>query len=190
MSLNIKIAYPQIGVDTYFGSFNMRTKGADLSIKQHSADMNMSTPTIHAEIDQRESFNDIGLNDNKELDKRFAGKSLAKIQQHIKKKSNEGDMMARIDKYGTKLIPHFAKEDMKDYEKELNVDCVPKNPPNIKFVGGGLKSNFQIGGMSLYAQQNSPLIDVESAHVDVYLLKKGDIDIQVIERGSKVDIKV
>ena len=54
MSLDITINYPQIGIDTYFGSFNMKVSRADIRLKQFMADLYISTPSLHVEIDQRE----------------------------------------------------------------------------------------------------------------------------------------
>lgn len=189
MSLNITINYPKIGIDIYFGSFNIKVSRADIRLKQFPADLYIFTPLLHIEIDMREPLNDIGLKDIRALDKDFAEKSLEIIHEQISEKSRQGDMMARIDKYGTDLIPYFARENTKDTGKELNVDCAPKSPPKIRFLGGGLRSHFQIGGVKLDAESSPPKIDAEPADVKVYLLEKGGIKVKVHNSHSVIDIK-
>lgn len=190
MPLDITINYPKIGIDTYFGSFNIKNGGSHIQLKQIPADLYISAPSVHVEIDQREPLNDIGLKDRRALDKDFVEKSLAIIQEYTNVKSRQGDMMARIDKYGTDLIPYFARENAKDTEKELNVDCAPKSPPEVKFLGGGLKGYSQTGGVKLVVESSPPKIYAAPADVKVYLLEKGSIKVKVRNSDSMIDIKV
>lgn len=192
MKLNISIQFAGIGMNTYAGDILIKNRSADFNLKQIPARQHVSAPPVLVEIDMDKTFDDLDLKCHSSLKDEISIKSLENVLQYIGRLSRYGDELARIDKHGHEIISELAFEQSKRGPADINVKCVPQNPPEIHFRGGGAEIQTELGGVELMTKPNSPSIHIRAADVKVYLRQNHDVKVSVIKEPSenRIDLKV
>jgi hypothetical protein len=192
MELNISIQFARIGMDTYAGDVLIKNRPADFKLEQIPAQQHISAPPMLVEIDMDKIFDDLGLKRPDSFKNEVSIKSREGALQYISRLSRYGDELARIDKFGPEIISKLALEQLRGNPADINVECVPRNPPEMHFKGGGVEIQTESGGVKLMTKPNFPSIHIKAADVMVYLRQNHYVKVSVIKGPSenRIDLKV
>jgi hypothetical protein len=159
---------------------NLRIRSPRMDIHSAGPQVHIETEDILVQIDSQDAWADLGYKRLPEWKRDIRDTAKEEVLETIKLMAQTGDMIADIHE-GVKIGPLVADQAWPQ-PKEINVDCLPKNPLDIDFFGGQ-KISWIMG------EVNVKLI---AGEIDYYY-KPGRVDIQaqVAYRSEpKVDLRI
>lgn len=184
LRLEIEIHHAQLGLV-------IRRPQTELTIPKPSANVETEPPAVHVEIDfprvdidSREAFGDIGLKYNVPLEREQARRAREKGLEAIGRIAELGDALAAIE-YGERVAELAAERAWPEDERVLNIDVLPKHPPEV-YVSGGLDIWATWGYITTNWKSEWIRLDLRWGTVRSYLRQEPSIEIRTV--GNRVSL--
>lgn len=182
--LNIRTRQPQIGMETQFGKFDVKTPPIGLEISNSAVEVEIHTTPDVLEIDQYPSRASCGLLSTADTIAQTAKQAEQKASEGIARRSREGSAFLKTAKTKN-LIAKQAGADLREMP-EMKIQLCQVTPPTIKYTQGELKVKVNIKPTSLKTNDQSVTIDYAPSKVNVYLRQEANVRMWVSE--DKYDI--
>ncbi|MGN8647381.1 DUF6470 family protein [Gracilibacillus sp. HCP3S3_G5_1] len=182
-----------IGIRTIDAQLDIEQGPAKQTISQPPADLNIKTKPGKLTIDQSKALADVGIIPTEESVKKMANEAMQKAIEGSKKRSQQGDMLMKIENGGNPLA-QIAKQNGQWPKYQFNIGWIPS--------GDAVKFNYQPAEVIIEARANKPIIHVEPTSnqfhyqrggIEVYLEQENwiDIDFENIKFvGNNFEIEV
>lgn len=184
LRLEIEIEHAQLGLD-------IRLPQTKLTIPKPSANVETEPPAVYIDIrlprviiDAREAFGDIGLKQHLPLGRDRAQRAREEGLRAIASMAELGDALAAIEE-GVRVAELVAERAWIEEERVLNIDAIPKHPPEV-YVFGGLDISAKWGYITTKWENRWIGLDLRWGAVRSYLRQEPSIDIRVV--GSRVSL--
>lgn len=184
--------FPQLKIEQQFARISLEIKKPDLKVEQGKAHLQMKkkmadliirADNVEINVDNYPSNYDLGYKNTMDLGREIAGKGREVYLQYVKRSSNNGDRLMRIE--GNTSISDIAVEENFSEEKELNLKW--KRGPEIDVKKAKLEIDYKPGKMVFSSQLGQTNVDLNWGKVNISLRQYPYIDIQVI--GGELNIK-
>lgn len=186
LRLEIDIEHAQLGLV-------IRRPKTTLSIPKPSANVETEPPAVYVEIDfprvdidSREAFGDIGLKQHLPLGRDQARRAREKGLDAIARIAVDGDALAAIE-HGVRVAEIAAMRAWPEDDRVLNVDAIPKTPPQVT-VEGGLDIAAKWGYAKTNWRNEWIGVHLDWGNVRTYLRREPNIEIQAV--GNRFSILV
>ncbi len=179
MGLKINMQFAMLGIHRTDALISIENRLPEMEIesKLTRADIDIEYPKVS--IDQKDCLSEIGQKPLDRFAKSIAQRSQAEGQKAIVHIAQKGDTLARVDK-NPGAISYMAKKEAQD-KRDHNIDAVPKSRPRISFEGG-IEVNWRTGDVKIEVSGKKPRILATRGKIEVYLIKKPQIDMEYTRR--------
>ncbi len=183
LQLKINQYFGRIGINHVPSQLEISCQRAAMEIQQELGQIELKRVPPAVKIDLKEAFGDLGMRKPDQAAQKATQDAWRTYYRGLARVVQEGDRLSRIERGGHPLID-ILRENF-NQQKELNVTAAPKARPKIEMVGGELYYHYHPGGVSIEVQPQPPEIRYHPGKVDIYLLQKPRLEIEVI--GVNVD---
>ena len=101
--------------------------------------------------------------------------------------SRDGDFLGKLELGGNR-IAQLSKNKMREEIPEVNVDLLPKSKPQIDAETSPVRVKIKEIDVKVENNFVFPKAKIEPDKVRIYLARKGEIDIKLVEH--QIDIKI
>ncbi|WP_100405457.1 DUF6470 family protein [Bacillus solitudinis] len=161
--LDIQSNDAYIGLRSQRPGPQIRQHQADLQIRQQHSSIEISTTASKLYIDQTEAFADANLKSPLRMANEFWAKSESHVAQHIAKRSQQGEMMKKIEN-GFGAFAQIAKANSEKPMKQVVLGSMPKSAFHVKF-------DYQPAEVKVHAPTKQPEITVNRRDPDIQIPK-------------------
>ncbi|NLY29766.1 MAG: hypothetical protein GX047_03960 [Firmicutes bacterium] len=183
LQLRINQYFGRIGINHVPSKLEISCPMADMEIHQELGQMEIERVPPAVKIDLKEAFGDLGMKKPDQMAQEATRDAWQTYHQGLDRVVAEGDRLSRIELGGRPLMD-ILRENF-NQQKELNMTAAPKARPRIEMVGGDFSCRYHRGGVSIDVEPQPPEIRYYPGKVEVYLLQKPRLEIEVI--GVNVD---
>ncbi|NLA59053.1 MAG: hypothetical protein GX855_09170 [Firmicutes bacterium] len=183
LQLRLNQYFGRIGIDHVPSKLEISCPMAVMEIRQELGQMEMERVPPAVKIDLKEALGDLGMKKPDQLAQKVTMDAWQTYHRGIDRVVAEGDRLSRIELGGRPLMD-ILRENF-NQQKELNMTAAPKARPTIEMVGGDFSYRYNLGGVSIDVEPQPPEIRYYPGKVEVYLLQKPRLEIEVI--GVNVD---
>ncbi|QTL96930.1 hypothetical protein GM661_02535 [Iocasia frigidifontis] len=192
--LKINFTRAQIGMKWIRGSMEIEQNIPQLDIDygnsrpyQVVGDMEISNPPAEMEIDYTKPLEDLGYRKLYSLINFMSNKAKEKALEGIKEDSRDGDYLGKLELGGNR-IAQLARSKLLEEKQEVNVELLPKHPPDIKVKTYPVKVTVDPADIDVESNFAFPKAKIRPDRVKIYLAQKAKLDIELVEH--QVNIKV
>lgn len=181
LQLQINHTWPQIGINRTPGRFEMQSPGytLDMSITQAKLEMKSTPPKIT--IDQSQCFSEAGLKGNAELSAENASYSRSEMLKSIGRIADQGNQLANIPDAVNAIPDQGYYNAFEQFDKEFNMDTIPKSRPKIDVIEGTLDIQVIEGTVSNNSIPQKTSLQYQRGAVEVYLKQRPSLDVRFVD---------
>lgn len=186
-NLDIQFGFGSIGIDTYKGfidptmhvqeGFDMKTQSPEFSVA--------NTFPIVEDIDCSHCRSDMGYPQPFVASSMWRDEAKQYVIEYIGSKAAGGDALGAIEK-GISIGDIVESESFPE-SPEINVDVVPKTPPQITFRYGEIKSDLSRGSVKVDVSDKPVTMEYERARISINMKKNPYITIKAVPKGENID---
>lgn len=193
---------PQIDINYKMARIGMKWEKGSMEIQQNTprieldysnshpyqivGDMKISNPPPEMEISYKKCLEDLGYRRLLSLVRFMVSEGKKKTLEAIQESVQDGDYLGKLELGGNR-IARLARSKLREKEKELNIDSLPKQPPDIKVKTGQVQVTMDLADVNVKNYSSFPKIDIKPDRVKIYLAQKGEVEIELVEH--KIDLK-
>lgn len=192
--LEISFTMAQIGMKWTRGSMEIEQNIPQLDIDygngrpyQLVGNMEISSPPAEMEIDYTKALEDLGCRKLRSLISFMDNQAKEKTLEVIKEDSWDGNYLGKLELGGNR-IAQLARSKLLEEEQEVNVELLPKHPPDIKVKAYPVKVTVDPADIDVKSNFVFPKAKIRPDQVEIYLAQKGELDIELVEH--QIDMKV
>ncbi|MTI59264.1 MAG: hypothetical protein FH762_04600 [Firmicutes bacterium] len=192
--LEISFTMAQIDMKWTKGSMKIEQNTPQLDIDygnsrpyQVVGDMEISNPPAEMDIDYTKVLEDLGYRKLHSLINFMDNQAKEKTIEAIKEDSQDGDYLGKLELGGNR-IAQLARTKLLEEEHEVNVELLPKQPAEINIKTNPVKVTVKPADIDVETNFVFPKAKIQPDQVEIYLAKKGELDIKLVEH--QIDMKV
>lgn len=192
--LDINFSMGQIGTKWQKGSMELKQNIPQLELEyggskpyQIVADMDISNPSAELDIDISKPLAELGFRKINSLINFMESKSKKKTLEGLQELSQDGDYLGKLELGGNR-IAQLSKTKMEADIPEINVELLPKNPPDINVKINPVKVDIKENNIKVKNNFTFPKAEIKPDQLKIYLAQKGELDIKL--KNHRVDMKV
>lgn len=150
-------------------------------------DMEIDSPPPKIEIDSSKPLEELGFYRIHALINHLQNKGREKVLEGIEEMSRDGDFLGKLELGGNR-IAQLSKNKMREEIPEVNVDLLPKSKPQIDAETSPVRVKIKEIDVKVENNFVFPKAKIEPDKVRIYLARKGELDIKLVEH--QIDIKI
>jgi len=194
---------PQLDISYQLAQIDMTIKKGSMEIKQNTpmidldygnsrphqivGEMEISNPPAEMEIDYKKCLEDLGYRKLHSLIRFMGNDGKKKTIGVIRESVRDGDYLGKLELGGNR-IAKLAKSKLLEKGKEVNIELIPKQPPDINVKTGQVQVNMNLADINVKNYSSFPKAEIQPDKLKIYLAQKGELDIELVEH--KIDVKV
>ena len=182
--LEISQTWGRLALQQHPAQLEIRTSLPQVAVRQEPAQLRVSSEAVQVEIDLTKAHADMGLKPPELFQGEQADVGWIKSTEGIARWARNGDRMAQSLGTGANILAEMGKEAMAP-APEVNVDAVPKHPPEISF-SGDIWVDFTDPQLEVTASTQAPQITYTPGTVQLEVDPRPEIEIEVV--GRFIDI--
>ncbi|GAB6100038.1 hypothetical protein JCM16358_19170 [Halanaerocella petrolearia] len=182
MRLEIHQQFAKTGLQIKSPQMKIDQKPDQFELQQVPGQLKINSKPAQVKIDMNKARADLNYRNHKLYGKKIVQEARQTALKGIKRRSQEGDQLAAIEKNNKPLIAQ-AKKSLKDKKKEIGLKW--KRGAEIKVKPGKQKIKYEspdLDGIKLDVESSWPETDLKWGKVETYLKQKAKLDTQVIDR--------
>jgi len=150
-------------------------------------DMEIDSPPAGFSIDNSKPLEELGFHKIHSLINHLKNQGREKVIEGIAETSRDGDFLGKLELGGNR-IAQLSKNKMREEIPEVNVDLLPKSKPQIDAETSPVRVKIKEIDVKVENNFVFPKAKIEPDKVRIYLARKGEIDIKLVEH--QIDIKI
>lgn len=150
-------------------------------------DMEIDSPPPKIEIDSSKPLEELGFYRIHALINHLKNEGRGKVIEGIVETSRDGDFLGKLELGGNR-IAQLSKNKMREEIPEVNVDLLPKSKPQIDAETSPVRVKIKEIDVKVENNFVFPKAKIEPDKVRIYLARKGELDIKLVEH--QIDIKI
>ena len=150
-------------------------------------DMEISSPPAKLSIDYSKPLEELGFYRIHALINHLKNEGRGKVIEGIVETSRDGDFLGKLELGGNR-IAQLSKNKMREEIPEVNVDLLPKSKPQIDAETSPVRVKIKEIDVKVENNFVFPKAKIEPDKVRIYLARKGELDIKLVEH--QIDIKI
>lgn len=150
-------------------------------------DMEIDSPSPKIEIDSSKPLEELGFYRIHALINHLKNQGREKVIEGIAETSRDGDFLGKLELGGNR-IAQLSKNKMREEIPEVNVDLLPKSKPQIDAETSPVRVKIKEIDVKVENIFVFPKAKIEPDKVRIYLARKGELDIKLVEH--QIDIKI
>lgn len=181
LQLQINHTWPQIGINRTPSRLEMQKPGYTLSMSVSQAKISVEATLPKITIDQSQCFSEAGLKGNADLAAEMASLSKSAMLGSIGRIVDQGNEMANLPNASNAISDQAYYNAYEQFDKEFNIDTIPKSRPKIGVIEGRLDIKVTEGQVTNTTVSQNTSIQYVKGAVEVYLKQRGSIEVNFVD---------
>lgn len=181
LSLQVNHTWPQIGINRSPGHIEMQSPGytLDMSVTQAAVRVESTLPKVT--IDQSQCFSEAGLKGNVSFAAEMVNYSKNAMVSSIGRIVEQGNQQADILGGVNALQDQAYYNAFEQFDKEFNMDTIPKSRPRIEIIDGVLDIRVTEGQISNDTVMQNPTLKYVHGSLEIYLKQRPSIETRFVD---------
>lgn len=181
LQLQVNHTWPQIGVNRTPARLEVQNPGytLDMSVTQAKLKVESTLPKIS--IDQSQCFAEAGLKGNADLAAEMVNLSRSAMISSIGRIVDQGNEMANLPNAVNAISDQAYYNAFEQFDKEFNMDTIPKSRPKIEVTLGQLDIKVTEGQVTNNTVPKAVNMQYVKGAIEIYLKQRGSLELNFVD---------